>query len=896
MLRWRAMRDGLRRLLRPAQFERDLEDELSHFIELEARDHMDHGTPERESYRIARATLGGKERMKEDARAGGWEFLVYTMWQDIRYALRSLRRSAGFFSAAVLTLAIGIGGTTTVFTLVNAILLRPPAHVVAPEQLVSIYTSDYSGPPYGSTSHPDFEDFRRQTDIFAGVIATQPAPIGIGEGEDLTNDGMEVVSGDYFQVLGVRAAAGRFFAEDEDRGGSPIPVAVISYDLWQQRFAGRADAVGSSLQLNGSPFTIVGVAPDGFLGAIRGIAMNAWIPVAASPLVGMSASATANRGNRSFFVIGRLAPGVSVQQAEAGMATVGRNLAASYPDRWIDLSGAGRRVSVLPEAAARIMPQVRGPALGFMALLMGTMVLVLLVCCANVAGLMLARAARRAREMGVRLSLGASRRRVMRQLLTESTMVALCGGIGGVALAVLAMSGIAAWQPPLPVRIAVDLSIDARVLAFAIAAVAFTGVLFGVVPALRGSRAPVTGLLKGDGGTTQIGGRRISLQGALVSGQVAISLLLMVGALLFVRSLRSASEINTGFATDHMLVVDVELRPDVTAPVDRAQVVLRMQERLRAVPGVRGASWARSAPFGFGSARRGISVDGYEPAQGEDMEYHFNIVGPDYFDVLQMPLVLGRPIDATDRAGAPLSVVVNETFARKFWPGESPLGKRIRTSGPESEWSTVVGMARDAKYSSLTEDARPFMYLAALQSPTRVVLHLRTSADPVTMRETVRRELLAVAPDWRITALRTMEQQLGVTLAPHRAAGALLSLFAAVAALLASVGLYGVVAMAVTARRREIGIRVALGADRHGVVRFMVGKGVLLAGIGVVIGLPAAWAVSRLLSSFLIGPAANDPATFAGATVLLTAVALVAAWIPARRAANVHPMIALRDE
>lgn len=893
---WRSVRDGLRRLLKRDVFEHELEEELSHFIELEAREHMDKGLSEHESQRIARATLGGKERMKDDARAGGWEFAVETLAQDVRYAWRTLLRNPGFTLSAVLTLAIGIGGTTTVFTLVNAIMLRPPAHVAAPQELVSVYTSDFSGPPYGSSSYADFEDFRSKTNVFSGMLAVRPMPVGVGEGEDLVNEGAELVSGDYFQVLGVNPQLGRFFSPDEAQTGSPVPVAVLSHQLWQQRFSGNPSAIGSVVRLNGSPFTVIGVAPDGFLGSIRGLRMGLWIPVPAATLVGMNPRSVTSRGSRSFMVMGRMAPGVTIQQATAALATLGRNLATSYPDQWIDVSGAGRRVSLLSEAASRVPPQVRGPALGFAALLMGTMILVLLVCCANVAGLMLARAARRTRETGVRLSLGASRKRVVRQLLTESGLVSIAGGAAGVALAYAATRGIAAWEPPLPMRVDFDMALDARVLGFAVLAVVFTGMAFGIVPALRGSRAPVNGMLKGDSGAAQVNGRRVTLQGALVSGQVMVSLLLMVGALLFVRSLQSAGQIDAGFTTENMLVVDVDRRPDIGGTVDVAQVALTLQARLSSVPGVRDVSWAEAAPFGFGGSRRGIGVEGYEPAQGEDMEYHFNVVGPRYFEVMGMPLVLGRGIDDTDRPGAPLAVVVNESFARKFWPGQSPLGRRVTFGGSDTPMSEVVGMVRDAKYLSLTEESRPFIYSASVQSPSRVVLHVRTSTDPTSMRETVRREILASAPEWRVTAMRTMEQQVGVTLAPHRVAGTVLSLFAVVAALLASVGLYGVVAMAVAARRREIGVRVALGADQRGVVRYMAGKGMLLAATGVALGLPLAWGASRLLSSFLIGSSAGGPGTFAGAALLLIGVALLSAWIPARRAAAIHPMVVLRDE
>jgi predicted permease len=894
----RAIRDGLRRLTSRASFERDLEDEVEHFVEEEARGATLGGLDPGEALRVARARLGGVERIKEDARAGGWEFVVDTFIHDLRYALRTLRRNVGYTSAAIATLAIGIGGSTAVFTIVNAAFLRPPAEVRAPDELVSIYTSDYSGPPYGSSSYPDIDVFREQTHLFSGVVAVAPRPIGIGEGDDLRNEGLELVSADYFATLGVRLALGRGFGPDEGRTGVPVAVTVISHTLWQQDFGGSRHVIGQSVRLNGRPFSIIGVAPSGYRGAIRGIAISAWIPVPAGALIG-NEGGERERGNRSYLVTARLAPGVTVEQATAGLATVARNLAQSYPEAWLDVTRTGRRISVLSEAESRVPPQVRGPVLGFAGLLLGTMVLVLLVCCANVAGLTLARAARRAREMGVRLSLGASRRRVVRQLLTESSVVAVAGAAGGVGLALLVSRGLNAWRPPLPLEVALDLRLDARVLLVALGIAVATVLLFGLAPALRASRAAVSGMLKGDEGAIAVGGRRrVSLQGALVTAQVAISMLLLVGAMLFVRSLHSASQIDPGFAPDHLLLVDVEPRPDLQGPTDEAGVAAQLQRQIGGLPGVTSVSWGSTSPLALGSSRRYIQIDGYRPAEGEDMEYHYNFVGPRYVDALGGTIVAGRGISDADVAGAPLAVVVNEAFARRFWRGESPLGKRLTPSEQTpDQWHVVVGVSRTAKYRSLTEEPLPYLYFPALQEPGHgVVLHVRTAVHPLSVRDAVRREVAAVAPTWQVRSVRSMEQQMGVSLTPQRTAGVLLSLFGLVAVMLAAVGLYGVVALAVAARRREIGIRMALGATARGVVRLVVGDGARLVLIGIALGLPAGWAIARLLGAFLIGEAARSVVTFAAATVVLVMIALAAAWMPARRAARIRPMMALRDE
>ncbi len=887
---------GLRTLFRRDAVEQELADEVEHYVEMEAAVRMRAGMSPDEARRTARASLGGAERIKEEARSEVWEFALAGFLRDVRHGARSLRRNPAFTLAAVMTLAVGIAGNTTVFSLVNAAMLRPPPHVRAPEQLVSIFTSDYSGPPFGSTSYPDFEDFRAQTQLFSGMTAISLRSVGVGEGDDLRTYGMEMVGGDYFGVLGVQPAAGRFFAPDEQVEGVPAAVAVISHALWQQRFAATPSTVGGTVRLNGRTFTVVGVAPEGFLGIVRGLAMDVWIPASAASLVGVPPHQLSSRGSRDFLVVGRLAPGANLTQAQAGMATVAKNLAASYPDNWTDVKREGRRITLVSERDSRIPPQARGAVLGFVALLMGTVALVLLVCCANVAGLMLARATGRAREMGVRLSLGATRLRVLRQVLTEGALVALAGGVVGTVMAIAATRAIAALQLPLPTRIGLDLGIDWRVLSFTAAAVVLTGVLFGLVPALRASRTQVTGMLKGDGAVTTVRGRRVSLQGVLVVGQLAISMLLLVGALLFLRSLQAASAIDPGFAVNDVLLFDAAPRPDVALKGLSGETAERIRQQLAALPGVSHATWGSATPLGISGSRRGLVIEGYRASPGEDLEFHFNIVGPSYFETMQVPLLAGRGITEADRSGGPLVAVVNESFARRFWPGQSPIGKRVSTHGPAGPWTEVVGLARDAKYLSLTESERPYLYYAGLQVEGDVVMQLRASVPLAPLRDAVRRAVETVAPDWQVSAIRTMEEQVGTSLVPQRIAGMLLSLFGVVALLLAGIGLYGVVAYAVAARTREIGVRVALGARRRDVVRLVVGQGVQLAVVGVAIGLPAGWAIARLLSAFVIGGAASNVGTYAGAAVLLVGVATLAAWLPARRAASVHPMVALRDD
>ncbi len=819
-----------------------------------------------------------------------------TLLQDLRYALRTLARSPGFALAAVLTLALGIGANATVFSLVNALLLRPPPHVAEPGRLVAVYTSDYSGPPYGASSYADYLDFRAETRVFEGVAAYLPRPVALGEGERVERTGVEVVSGNYFGVLGVKPRMGRFFLPEEGSASGAQPSVVVSHDLWLRFLDGAPDVVGKTVRVNGRPFTVVGVAPEGFRGSLRGVSFDAWVPAGAAAAVGLEEGFLTNRGARGAFVLARLRPGVTLEQARARMEGVARGLHAAHPESWTDLRKQGRRISLLPEAEARILPQVRGPALGLLALLGGTVGLVLLVCCANVAGLMLARATGRTQEVGVRLSLGATRGRIVRQMLTESLLLAAAGGAAGVLAAVWATDLLMAVRIPAPLRVGLDLRPDARVLAATALVVAATGVVFGLAPALRASRPDLVGVLKGGGGTVGRGRRRFPLRSALVVAQVAVSLLLLVGAGLFLRSLQRAAGIDPGFRVDNLLLVSLEPPPGAERTADRVRVAREVQERAAALPEVVSASWAAYAPMGIETSRRGVSVEGYQPGEGEDMEIPFNVVGPRYFETMGTPLLRGRPLDARDRRGAPGAVVVNEAFARRYWPGRDPLGRRVSLSGPEGPFLEVVGVARDGKYSSLADEPRPYVYASALQEDWGAVLHLRTAGEPRRVLGALRAAVREAAPGWSLEEPRTMAEQLDASLLVQRAAGRVLAVFGCAALLLAAVGVYGVLAYAVARRRREIGVRMALGARAADVLRLVLRQGVVLTALGVAIGLPAAWALARLLGGFLLGGSASDPVAFLGTPLLLAAVALLACWIPARRAVRVDPMVSLRAE
>ena len=813
--------------------------------------------------------------------------------QDFRYGLRAFARSPGFTAVAVAALAVGIGANATIFSFVNALLLRPLVGVAAPERLVAVYTSDYSGGPYGASSFPDYADFAAQCDAFEGLAAFQEATANLSApGDDAPERARGLyVTGNFFEVLGVPAAAGRLFSQQDDAAPGANPSVVLSHALWRARFGGDPAIVGRALSLDGRPYTVAGVAAESFKGVQLGQAAQFWLPASMMP-----ESALRGRGNRGFELVGRLKPGASVEQAQAQLSGVFARLAAAYPETnlgTLERPDQPRPVRVLPHTL--IGPGQREGVQSVSLLLFAAVGFVLLIACANVANLLLARAASRRREIAIRLALGASRLRLVRQLVTESLTLALAGGALGLIASLWTSDLLPGFFTGEDTSL-LDLSVDRRVLLFTLGVSLATGLLFGLAPALQSTRAGLTAGLKDEGGLGATAGRRFGLRNLLVVAQVALSLVLLAGAGLFIRSLRNAVTYHPGFDADRLLLATLEIRGQQVSKEEGARLYQQLQERVAGLPGVGGVTFTRVVPLGGGGQRRNIDIEGYQPQPNEDIELNTNVVGHGYFPTMGIPIVEGRGFGPQDTEKSPGVVVVNEELARRYFPGQTAVGKRLRTDS-EGPYFEIVGVARTAKYRNLRERPLPFIYIPLAQEYQRgMTLVVRTDGDPLALAPSVTGAMREINRNLPLSSVRTMASHARAALAADRMIAVMLGFFAAVALALAAVGIYGVLAYSVAQRTREIGIRVALGAGRADILRLVVGQGMALVLLGTAVGLGLALALSRLFAGLLFGVGASDPATLTAITLLLAAVALVACYLPARRATKVDPMVALRYE
>ena len=888
-------RRRLRALFSQSELDRDLDDEMRLHLALEAEDLARSGLDRAEAARRAHVAFGGVERHKEDARDGRGVRLPEDFARDLRYAAQGFRRSPGFAVTTVLTLAIGISATTLVFSAVNALFLRRLA-VRDPNQLYVVQElwkggvmgpSDLFQPTYPYEHFIDFADATKSlfTDVAAGtidVVAVRQGPYA----RDLTG---VVASSNYFSVLGVRPALGRFFSAANERAADAPAEVVIGHDLWQREFNGDSAVIGRTLFADSRALTIVGVVPREFTGTIVGVVAEFWIPAGAYQREFVGDGSRPSNGPRSLHasMFGRLRPGVSLSQALATLAVVAPRLPAEHQmggQQWI----RGVRLDPLRGLPA----MAAGPSAGFMAVLMLTAIVVLLIAVANVAGMLLARGAYRRREIAMRLALGASRARLVRQLLTESLLLCGLGAAGGLLFVRWLVAFVPTLQPPVPVRVAFDMRVDTLVLGVTVAVAVFSGVLAGLMPALQSTRMDV---LAGLRGASQGRSRRNSrTRDAFVIGQLALSLVLLITAALFTRALGRALRIDPGIDPRGVMTATVDLS-EHGYNAERARTFFdQFLARLRARPEVAEVSLGRWTPLGGNNNNQEVYLPGEQGPKGRKTEIGYGVVEAGYLEMMHVKLVAGRSFTTADRAGTPNVIILNETAARRLWPGESPLGRSISVSGVARE---VVGIARDGKYSFPDEDPQAYAFIPfAQQSLPFATVFARARGDGAALVGVMRRELAALDPNVALASPTTLSRQIGIYLLPQELAALVVGAFGAVGLLLAVVGVYGVVAYHVGQRTREFGIRLALGAERATLVRLVLRRGLVLIGIAVGIGTLLALGVANLAQRFLFGLGAGDPVTFGVVPLLLAAVATTASYVPARRAARVDPMESLRAE
>ena len=832
------------------------------------------------------------------------------LWQDLRYGFRVLRASPGFAAVAVLSLTLGIGANTAVFSVVNAALLRP-LPVTAPERLVFVFNGS-TAEPYGVSSYPDYVDYRDKNEVFSDLIAYSSITMSARSDAQANLISGLLVSGNFFDALGVRAALGRTFLPEEDKTPGANPVAVISYRLWESRFGGDSRIVGQQLTLNGHAFTIIGVAPAGFEGAEVLETNDIYVPAMMQTLVRppragfsgeMNPDLLTQRGSRWLRMIGRLKPNVTLQQAQAAMTATAGALAQAYPD-------ADRYKIATLFPVNKVDPRAYSQLISVASLLLAVVGIVLLIACANVANLLLARASGRRKEIAIRLAMGASRGRLVRQLLTESVSLSLAGGSLGLLLALWMTDVLKSTTPPQGVfSFALDYTLDVRVLTFTILLSILTGVIFGLAPALQASRPDLLPALKDEAAAAGPHLRRFSLRNLLVVAQVALSLVLLIGAGLFLRSLNNAQAIDPGFNSEKILDAQLSINLLRYTKVQGQEFYRQVVERVIALPGVESACLARVVPMSGQGRTSSLLIEG---RQGPDNVFRSegdlsdaagsfsvasNVVGIGYFKTMGIPLLQGRDFSAQDKEGAPAVVIVNQAFARQYFSEQDAITKHISLRGARGPWPEIIAVVGDTKYRTLGESPRPIVYTALAQNhETGMTLHVRTSGNPIAVTAAVRHEVQSLDPNLPVTNLQAMTEVLAGSLFAARMGAVLLAVFGLVALLLAAVGLYGLMSYGVARRTREIGIRMALGAGTHSVLALVLKEGMSLVAGGLVAGLIAAAAVTRLLASFLYGVSPLDVPTFAAIPVVLAVVALLATYLPARRAVKVDPMVALRYE
>ena len=814
--------------------------------------------------------------------------MLQSVATDLRYAVRMVRKSPVFTGVAVLVISLGTGAVTTIFSAMNAVVLRPLPGATDGDRLVGVQRRSKDGSEGMQGSYAYYRHIRDHSRTLEGVAAWSKASLSIAErGEGHAVDG-NIVSGNYFAVLGVRPALGRFFLPDEDRTPMTHPVVIVSHGFWSMQLGGDSSVIGRPVTVNGHPYTVIGVTPEGFRGVFTPLKVDAWVPLM------MQAQLRPGRDLDEaiwLWMFGRLADGVQKETARAELETLTAAHAREAPTVW-----ARQRYMHIEMAAITGLPEdARKAFLGFMGLLLAAAGLVLLIASVNVASMLSARALARRREMALRTALGAGRARLIRQLLTESLLLFVFGAFGGITVAWLATGAFEQMSIPGNAAVALELSPDPRVLAFALVVSMVTGVVFGLAPALQAARRDITSRLRED--TAASGNRRSFVGSTLIVGQLAFSLVLLVAAGLFLRALDQGARVDPGFETSGVATAGFNAESWGYDDVKARAFYEALRERMEGIPGVTAVSYTGIVPLSLSSSSDDIQFDGVLAAAGENRDrvrVSVNAVDAGFFDVLKLPIVTGRVLGRDDREGSPSVALVNETLVRRHFPDGNALGQTFSYRGGKV---TIVGIARDAKYAALNEETPPFVYVPIAQVwRTDQTLLVRTSGDAASLSPAIHEAVRALDPALPRPTVRTLDQEASIALLPQRVAAIVTGAMGAVGLLLATVGLYGMIAWSAGRRTREIGVRVALGAQRNDVLGMIVREGMRLTGLGVVIGLLLAAGTTRLLARFLFKVSPFDAITFTGMSLLFIAVALVASYLPARRAATADPMLALRAD
>jgi predicted permease len=861
------------------------------------RERVERGESPEVAERQARAEFGNPLLIKEvTSDVAGWTPFD-NLAQDIKYGLRQIRRSPGFCAVVIVTLAFGIGVNTTMFSLVNAILFQP-IHAKDPEQIVAVFSSVNRDVPYGSSSYLDYLDVRdRSRDAFQDLAAFTLAPVDLRMGEKAQHVSAGVVSANYFSLLGVSAMLGRTFLPEEDRLLDPRSVAILSEAMWRERFSADPAIIGKTIRVSKQSFTVIGVMDGKFCRLRHFFEVDLFIPAAAKDLLSAKANGAlkkpdqqslASRKARQFFLLGRRATRISLDQAQAKLRLVASQLHQEQPDAWTDDRGNAGTITAVSESESRVPPQARLGIIAFSIFLLAIVGTVLLIACTNLANLALARALSRRTEIAVRVSVGASRWRVVRQLLVESLLLSVMGASAAILLTRWATRLLMAYRAPLEVSLALDLVIDDRVLSFAVFVTLVTTLLFGLAPALHATGSDVVSALKE---TAVLGGyRRFSFRNMLIVAEVAMSIVLLIPTGLFLRSLQNFRDLDIGFKRDHLALISVTLDPERYPPERGKLAYGEIAARLRRTPGVEQADLAAVVPLSGMSNAHAVLKTGMDQAA---RTVESNTVGPHYFETMGIRLLRGRGFEGVgqDRGAA----VVNAAFAQALWPNEDVVGKQIMLQGELGKPIDIIGVVGTGKYASLTEAPTPYIYRPIEQEySSSMIFLIRTKAPPRGMLSLIAREIQAYDVSLPVFDAKTMEEQLALTVAPYEAIAVALGVFGILALAISFAGLYGLIAYQTAVRTREIGIRVALGANPMDILTLMTNQGLRLVVTGIAIGVPASIAVGLLVSKFLFGVAPLDLETYVAVPLLMGVVAVLAIAIPATRGMRIEPWSALR--